>query len=79
MLRLEAEEIAPDVAAAPQTLQELVDDMFATMYDEPGIGLAAPQVGISLRLVVIAAVADDEEGENVGPSMTMLKSTSPNF
>lgn len=33
-------------------LRHLVEDMFATMYDAPGVGLAAPQVGISLRLFV---------------------------
>lgn len=68
MLRRKAKEITD----APETLRQLVDDMFETMYDEPGIGLAAPQVGVSGRLVVIAAVADDEEGENVGAPMTLL-------
>ncbi len=33
--------------------QQLIDDMFVTMYDAPGIGLAAPQVGISKRLFTI--------------------------
>ena len=33
--------------------QQLIDDMFETMYDEPGIGLAAPQVGQSQQLVVM--------------------------
>lgn len=34
-------------------LRQLVDDMFASMYDAQGIGLAAPQIGISQRLTVI--------------------------
>ena len=34
-------------------LQELTDDMFETMYDDGGVGLAAPQIGLSLRLFVI--------------------------
>ncbi len=34
-------------------IQRLVDDMIETMYAAPGIGLAAPQVGVSKRLVVI--------------------------
>ena len=34
-------------------LRELVDDMFTSMYDAQGIGLAAPQIGISSRLTVI--------------------------
>jgi peptide deformylase len=63
---------AAPISAVPDSLRQLVDDMFETMYDEPGIGLAAPQVGVSSRLVVIAAVPDDEEGENVGAPMTLL-------
>jgi len=35
------------------SLQKLIDDMIETMYDAPGVGLAATQVGISLRLCVI--------------------------
>ncbi len=53
-------------------LKPLVDDMFETMYDEPGIGLAAPQVGVSERLVVIAALADDEAGQNIGPPLVLV-------
>lgn len=46
--------------------------MFETMYDEPGIGLAAPQVGVSQRLVVIAAVPDDDAGEHLGPALALV-------
>lgn len=41
-------------------LRRLVDDMLATMYDAPGVGLAAPQIGISRRLIVMDAARDDE-------------------
>jgi peptide deformylase len=34
-------------------VRRLADDMLATMYDAPGIGLAAPQVGVSRRLIVL--------------------------
>ncbi len=34
-------------------LQKLIDDMIETMYAAPGIGLAAPQVGVSKRLIVL--------------------------
>jgi peptide deformylase len=44
----------PVVDFGPQ-LQQLVEDMFETMYDAPGVGLAAPQVGVSLRLAVMDA------------------------
>lgn len=39
--------------------QQLIDDMFVTMYEAPGVGLAAPQVNVSKRLFVID-VRDDE-------------------
>lgn len=55
-----------------EALRPLVRDMFETMYDEPGIGLAAPQVGESLRLVVVAAVADDAAGQHVGGPMVLV-------
>jgi peptide deformylase len=45
---------ASDVGEITAEIRKVVDDMIETMYDEVGIGLAAPQVGISLRLVVIA-------------------------
>ncbi len=45
-------------------LQELIDGMTVTMYKAPGIGLAAPQVGESIRLVVYD-VTPTEEGENI--------------
>ena len=44
---------AEDVSDIDQVLCSLIKDMTDTMYSAPGIGLAAPQVGISSRLVVI--------------------------
>jgi peptide deformylase len=49
---------ASDVEEFDQALLRLRDDMFETMYDAPGVGLAAPQVGLSLRLFVY----DDGQG-----------------
>jgi peptide deformylase len=43
---------ASDVADVDGSLAQLVDDMVATMYAAPGIGLAAPQVGVQKRLFV---------------------------
>jgi peptide deformylase len=40
-------------------LQKLADDMIETMRDEPGVGLAAPQVNISQRLIVVEYPEDD--------------------
>ena len=43
---------AAPVKAFDDDLRKLVDDMVETMYAEPGVGLAAPQIGVSLRLLV---------------------------
>lgn len=50
--------------------QQLIDDMFETMYDEPGIGLAAPQVGRSQQLVVM-----DCPGEGGFPKTVLINAT----
>jgi len=42
-------------------LQKLVDDMFETMYAAPGVGLAATQVGVALRLAVMDAGEETPE------------------
>lgn len=44
---------AHKVGEFDQELQELIDDMIETMRDEPGVGLAAPQVGISSKVIVV--------------------------
>ena len=45
--------VATPVAAVDDRLRALIDDMFATMYDAKGIGLAATQVDVHQRLIVI--------------------------
>ncbi|MBV8170745.1 MAG: peptide deformylase [Candidatus Eremiobacteraeota bacterium] len=40
--------------------QQLIDDMFATMHAAPGIGLAAPQVGVSKRVIVVHVGGEEE-------------------
>lgn len=42
-------------------LATIIDDMFETMREEPGVGLAAPQIGLSQRLVVIEYAEDEAE------------------
>ena len=46
--------------------QQLIDDLFLTMYAAPGIGLAAPQVAVSKRLFVVDLQGRQEEGEPGG-------------
>ena len=44
---------AAPVEAVTPGIQELIDDMIATMHAAPGVGLAAPQVGVPLRVFVV--------------------------
>lgn len=46
-------EKARRVRLIDKSVHKLIEDMWETMYDAPGVGLAAPQVGIPLRIVVI--------------------------
>lgn len=72
---------AEEVTEFDKPLQKLIDDMFETMYAAPGLGLAAPQVGVLKRLFVmdcssgkdrtqkialINPVIETEEGEQLG-------------
>jgi len=50
---------AAPVADLSDELRTLADDMLATMYDAPGIGLAAPQVGVLSRLIVLDCVKEE--------------------
>lgn len=43
------------------SLQELIEDMFDTMYDANGVGLAAPQIGINLSLSVVDVIGDKKQ------------------
>jgi peptide deformylase len=46
---------AKEIERIDDGIRRLVDDMIETMYDAPGVGLAAPQIGISRRVVVFDA------------------------
>ncbi len=62
-LRTPASPVEPEQLASLE-MQELIDSMFETMRDAKGVGLAAPQLGITLQLFVYAAVdPDQDEGE----------------
>ena len=55
-------EISKPVEGVDDELRTLVSDMFDTMYDAPGIGLAAIQVGVPKRVLVIDLQEPEEEG-----------------
>jgi len=56
-------EKARPVEAVTPEIQKLVDDMAETMYAAPGVGLAANQVGVTLRIFVIDTAGDDEPSQ----------------
>ncbi|MDR2036635.1 MAG: peptide deformylase [Bacteroidales bacterium] len=62
LLRKKSEEITSDYP----DLKQLIADMFETMYHADGVGLAAPQIGKSIRLIVIdgSPMADDENPDD---------------
>ena len=53
-------EVAKPVSVVDDAIRSIVDDMAETMYSAPGIGLAATQVGIALRIFVIDVAAEGE-------------------
>ena len=72
---------AEEITKFDDSLRKLVDNMFETMYGAPGVGLAAPQVGVlkrlfimdcssgknkSKKLALINPVIETEEGEQIG-------------
>lgn len=60
VLREETQEVTPDYP----NLDKLIEDMFETMYDSDGVGLAAPQVGRAIRLFVVDAEPLGEDYED---------------
>lgn len=50
---------AKEVKEITPRIQDLIDDMFETMYEANGVGLAAPQVGVLKRIVVIDTTGED--------------------
>jgi peptide deformylase len=69
---------APVVSVADPEIQRLIDDMVATMRDAEGIGLAAPQIHESVRIVVAMELADRAQRDAallhvlVNPELTLL-------
>ena len=73
--------IAPDpvlrqkakrVRNVDKSVQKLVADMIETMHDAPGVGLAAPQVGVPLRIVVVG-IPEEEDFALINPEIVRRK------
>ena len=69
--------VSEPVTAFGDDLRTLVADMFETMYEAPGIGLAAVQVGVPLRVLVIDLQEEDGEGEDAEPVKNPLVFINP--
>ena len=67
-------EIAKPIVKIDKNIKTLLDNMATTMYEENGVGLAAPQVGVSVRVVVI----DAGNGliEIINPEITNMEGTA---
>lgn len=64
---------AAEVAIFDQELKDLVQDLFDTMDKAPGVGLAAPQIGVSLRVFVYSYPDDDDtprRGVVINPTLS---------
>ncbi|WP_369985766.1 peptide deformylase [Thalassolituus sp.] len=66
--------VAQPVKEVDARVQKIVDDMFDTMYDAPGIGLAATQVNIHERIITIDVSEDKSEAlVFINPEITVLE------
>lgn len=63
---------AVKVTSYDKKFQTLVDDMVETMMEAPGVGLAAPQVAISQRLIVVRLPDDEESKKDYGKEAGVL-------
>ena len=71
-------EVAEPVAAVDDEVRELAENMAETMYDAPGIGLAANQVGVSKRVFIVDIASDDEPSQLmvfINPEIIQLEGT----
>lgn len=71
VVRAEARSLAEDAVRSPE-IQRLIDDMVETMHEYDGVGLAAPQVHVGLRLAVIEVPASDERSQEAVPLKVLI-------
>src|SRR5215469_7542331 len=73
-LRRVAGALSPEEIRSPE-IQKLIRDMRETMHDAPGVGLAAPQVGLSIQLAVIEDRA--QYHQDIAPEQLAAKERRP--
>lgn len=64
---------AKKITVFDEALQTLISDMMETMYDAPGVGLAAPQIGESIQLIVVDVSKEEDEQQSmvmINPEIT---------
>ena len=76
VLRARARPIEPTQIGSPQ-IQQLIDDMFETMQEYQGVGLAAPQVHQSLRVFVAGFAPDDEDDDESTRGVPLMALINP--
>jgi peptide deformylase len=76
VLRAKARAIDPGSIASPR-VQQLIDDMFETMHEYQGVGLAAPQVHESVRVFVAGFAADDHDDDESRARVPMMALINP--
>jgi len=69
--------ISREVKAFDSTLHELLDDMYDTMVARNGVGLAAIQIGVDLRVLIINIPLEEKKGENDQPKENTLEMINP--
>ncbi|HEX9708619.1 MAG TPA: peptide deformylase [Candidatus Thermoplasmatota archaeon] len=71
VVRAEARSVPPAKIRSPE-IQRLIDDMEETMHEYDGVGLAAPQVHVGLRLAVLEVPPSDERAEDAVPFTVLV-------
>ena len=70
--------VSQPVGAIDAEIQGLVADMFETMYDAPGIGLAAIQIGVPRRVITLDLAKKDEEKKPQVSMIVVVRDTPAN-
>lgn len=71
-------EVCPEVKEVNKEIKTLLADMAETMYDAPGIGLAAPQIGVLLRAIVLDVSGSSSEHQSEeNKNSSLLKLVNP--
>jgi peptide deformylase len=70
-VRAAAHDVPPDKVRAPE-LQRLMDDMVETMHEYDGVGLAAPQIHVGLRVAVLEVPASDDRSRDPVPLLVLV-------